>query len=62
MRLRMDLFLNVDKLTAERFLSTDPARRWKMMDLIANTRPDALTFSEPVIVEEGAPDDKAPRV
>ncbi len=62
MRLKMDLFLDVDKMTAERFLNTEPKRRWKMMDLIANTRPDAISFSEPTTVEEGSPDAKAPGV
>jgi hypothetical protein len=56
----MDLFLTVDKLTAERFLHTPPERRWKMMDLIANTRPDAISFSEPTMVEEEGSADEAP--
>jgi len=55
----MDVWLDVDKLTAERFLNAKPQHRWKMLDLIANTRPDTISYSEPVIEEQGAPDAKA---
>lgn len=61
MRIKMDVWLDVDKLTAERFLNATPANRWKMMNLIVNTRPDAVSYSEPIIKdEEGAPDETPP--
>lgn len=60
MRIKMDVWIDVDKLTAERFINCVPAKRWKMLDLIANTRPDAISYSEPVIAEEGSVDEKAP--
>lgn len=60
MRIKMDVWIEVDKLTAERFLNATPANRWKSLFQISNTRPDAVSFSEPVIVEEGTPDAAPP--
>jgi hypothetical protein len=60
-RIKMDVQIDVDKVTALRFLAAEPQHRWKMMDLISNTRPDAITYSEPVMFDpEAAPDETPP--
>lgn len=56
MRIKVNVIIDVDRPTAERLLEAAPKNLWKSLNLIANTRPDAMTVSTPTEVEEGAED------
>jgi hypothetical protein len=56
MLLQVDLRIQVDRLTADRLRSASPQHLWKQVDLLVNTRPEAVTFLMKVLTEEGAPD------
>ena len=58
MRLRLNVQMEVDPLTASRFLQEkNPSLLWKSLDLLVNTRPDLVTFTLPEEVVEGATDE-----
>ena len=52
MSLKMEIVLDVDNVTAERFLSYEPKNRWSSLILIVNTRPDLVFLSEPKVYNE----------
>lgn len=60
MRIKLNLLLEVEPLTAERLLKAEPRHLWKMIDLIAANQPQAVTYTVPTVVEEA--DEKAPPI